>query len=155
MINRSKRKPKRRQKKSELEKKVESEYKHYLRKICLDLGTGVTKSNQLHNKGRELFGDLFRGVFAYNTIPPLISGQCLIFNLDTLGKPGSHWCAMYKSGRSTYYYDSFGRQVIKGLGYFESDPDIDQGMKESNCGQRCLAWLVCVYLLGLDKALLI
>lgn len=141
--------------KSLLEKQVENEYKFFLKKICSELGTGITNTKQLMNKGRDLFGDLFRGVYPSDMIPSLISGQCLIFNLDKRNQPGTHWCAMYKHGRSVYYYDSFGRKVLKGAGALSSDKDVEQKMTENNCGQRCLAWLICVYLLGIDKALLI
>ena len=35
----------------------------------------------------------------------------------------------------------------------ESEPDPEQDVRESNCGQRCLAWLSVVYELGPEDAL--
>ena len=60
-----------------------------------------------------------------------------IVNLDKHDMPGSHWVAMADS----MVYDSFGRDV--GLGE-TTERDVEQGRREDNCGQRCVAFL-CVY----------
>ena len=55
-------------------------------------------------------------------------------------------------------YDSFGRPSDKliGLGNtVDADYDVEQKEIEQNCGQRCLAWLMCIHHYGIDKALLI
>ena len=129
-----------------------SSYSGYLAEIEKSMGSGMTYNDTLEKKGKSLFGPLFLGVYPKDKIPGLISRQSCIFNLDTSGQKGSHWCAMYKQGSRRYVYDSFGRQVL-GSGTSYTDPDAEQTDAEKNCGQRCIAWLLTVYLNGLSEAL--
>jgi len=131
---------------------ADAEYNRQLTSIEQQMGSGITYDKDLTIKGKSLFGADFIGVFPRDKIPRMTSRQSCIFNLDTTGQPGSHWCAMYKQGSRTYVYDSYGRQVI-GSGYSYTDPDAEQTNAEKNCGQRCLAWLKVVYSLGLKEAL--
>jgi len=137
-------------------REVQNSYNQVLKEIERSMGKGITWNSELEKKGKELFGNSFKGVFSKDTIPFISSGNCCIFNLDTRNQPGSHWCALYKLGVNNYVYDSFGRNVMKGFGnVVNSELDAEQQVKENNCGQRSLAWLVCVYSLGLEKALTI
>lgn len=134
------------------EEEALTSYARALHRIQSEMGNDITYSFQLNQKGKQLFGGLFSGVYAYDTIPTLQNNHCCLFNLDKSNQPGTHWCSLYKSGSTNYVYDSFGRKVLKGLGYVNSDLDAEQGVKENNCGQRSLAWLVVVYALGINKA---
>ena len=54
---------------------------------------------------------IFRGVYASDNLPVLMSGvpHAFILNLDKQNQPGTHWCAIFISphGHLTYF-DSFG-----------------------------------------------
>ena len=59
-----------------------------------------------------------------------------ISNTGTRASGGIHWLAHCDS----VTYDSFGREA-----YGDHSGDAEQGMLETNCGQRGLAWLwVCL-----------
>ena len=80
------------------------------------------------------------------------SGQCLIVNTDKADESGEHWLALaHDLKRGVIAYDSFGRQVAPWA--LASDPDPEQRLLEQNCGQRCLAWLICWKKLGAVAAL--
>ena len=73
----------------------------------------------------------------------LLNKQCCIVNLDIRESSGSHWIAIAQAGEDLLVYDSFGRCVVDGdVIHTENDPE--QNMMETNCGQRCLAWL-CIF----------
>jgi len=96
-------------------------------------------------------------------IPKMKPNQSCIINLDNSSQPGSHWIALFKTPRrGTIIYDSFGRKAKKILNkklysknplesigkYLETENDAEQRIDESNCGQRCLAWLLVCNLYG-------
>lgn len=102
------------------------------------MGKGTTYSSELLNAGRDMFSDKFKGVFPFDKIPKTKKGY-MIINLDDSDEPGSHWIAK----ADNMLYDSFGRdfsKYVKGAKK-SSDKDSEQSVVESNCGQRCLAWL--------------
>ena len=110
---------------------------------------------------KQLFGDLYQGTFSWDVMPQLKNNESCIMNVDNHTEPGTHWIGIYFNNNEYYMYDSFGRNLsnlIKGLPMkpiTEKPADIEQNIFESNCGQRCIAWLVCVYEYGIDEALLI
>lgn len=123
---------------------------------------GPTLNTELQKLGKHYFGARnFKGVYSKDKRPSKSSmrgHQSYIFNLDNHNEPGSHWCSYYMSEDGTpCVYDSFGRVVLKGIDkrVRNSNRRAEQSKNEENCGQRCLAWLLCVYKLGIEKALTI
>lgn len=146
------------------EKQIESFYKRILKIIENKIGNKTTFLSQLHHIGKSMFGKRFHGVYPSDKITILKSGQSCILNLDSSNQPGSHWIGLYKKGKKTYIYDSFGRnhtKIIYDLKFsgngkiIDCDRDPEQKKSEYNCGQRCLAWLYCIYKKGIENAILI
>lgn len=86
----------------------------------------------------------FRGVFMRDNLPKKINArECGIVNLQSESEPGSHWAAYFKSGKSKYYFDSYGlnptNELLKYLktngcfSTFEIQP-----MGTVICGQLCI-----------------
>jgi hypothetical protein len=112
-----------------------------LRVFCEFLNTeSTTNEDQLNHAGKQAFGNKFNGVFAANEKFPL-RGYSIINTLPR-NTPGEHWLAICNG----YLYDSFGR---------DRSNDPEQKIEESNCGQRCLAFIEVYDRFGLDTALLI
>jgi hypothetical protein len=100
---------------------------------------------------------------------PLKKKGFSIVNVDKAGKKGSHWVAVYNTGKTLYIYDSFGRPsttLLKHLSsvarqrynlkLVDSRLDAEQfGKKSQICGQLSLAWLVAVQTLGIRQAITI
>jgi hypothetical protein len=124
-------------------------YNKFLKLIEIKLGKESTDSEQLNIFCKILFGNKFRGVYAYDQPIKLEKGESAIFNLDTSDKPGSHWVAVCKSNRYITY-DSFGRNIKKIRGSLFTEKDKEQEYTENNCGQRCIAFL-CVWYSTNDK----
>jgi len=128
-------------------------YRQILKQVVIPLtGDTTTFLSELERVGNKLLGTNFKGVYASDRIPKLNELKpYAILNLDRTGEPGSHWIALAKEGKKTWVYDSFGRshvKIIKGLQFsgngrvVNTDLDPEQGLTESNCGARSLAWLV-------------
>lgn len=139
-------------KKTRTERLIEQEYKKILQKMKNKLGNNTTFSSDLDRTGREMFGIKFKGVFPSDKIPKLSKLQpYAILNLDHSKGPGSHWIAVAFDQNKIIVYDSFGRKAKKiipsiynmyGKGsVINTDNDVEQISKETNCGQRSLAWL--------------
>ena len=153
--------------KSKEEKKAEQYYQKVLKYVENNkTGKNTTYSNELEKVCRELFGVKFKGVFASDKIPRLTSlAPYCILNLDKSGESGSHWVALAKCKDGAMLYDSFGRDdtvIIKNLRFsgngkiIDSDKkDVEQKIKEKNCGARCIAWLLVFNDLGEEYAQLI
>ena len=155
--------------KTKKEKQIELVYNKILKQIIEPLsGDGTTYLTELNGIGKKLFGVKFKGVFPSDKIPKLNDlSPYAILNLDTSKQPGSHWVAIAKHPHKdeTLLYDSFARKgskIIKSLAYsgngriVDSDlKDSEQDVMETNCGARCLAWLVVVEKYGWDAAALI
>lgn len=65
---------------------------------------------------------------------------------------GEHWTAVWRFGKcKMLFYDSFGRPFKQLFGeerrcLKDTDDDVEQGMRQMNCGQRCIAWIIlCVH----------
>ena len=134
------------------EREVMKHYNTYLKTLVKHWHNDTTYDSELTQVCRVLLGNKCVGIVAVDRIPRLKKGYCCIFNLDKHNEPGSHWCAMYQD-TETWIYDSFGRKVLRGKGIRHSDLDVEQRDAEMNCGQRCIAWLICVYNLGIENAI--
>jgi hypothetical protein len=119
------------------------------------VGGGVTEDVELHRSGKKLLGRAFKGVYAADTLPPLTTTgpAYLIVNADSHDQPGSHWMGLAKSGKSLYFYDSFGRTpatilpnlptyaAANGLRLVAGKSTPEQKREQNDCGARTLAWL--------------
>ena len=149
--------------KTKKEKHIENLYNQILRHIMVLIGDTTTYLSELNGIGKK-----FKGVYPSDKIPKLNDlSPYAILNLDTSKQPGSHWVAIAKNPHKdeTLIYDSFARKgskIIKSLAYsgngriINSDlKDAEQDIMETNCGARCLAYLVVVEKYGWDAAKLI
>ena len=153
--------------KSKEEQKAEEYYNKVLKYIENNkTGKKTTYSDQLEKICRELFTVKFKGVFPSDKIPKLSSlAPYCILNLDKSTESGSHWVALSKCTGGAMLYDSFGRDdtvIIKNLRFSGNGKivdvdrkDVEQKMKEKNCGARCIAWLLVFNDLGEEYAKLI
>jgi hypothetical protein len=155
---------------SKSKKEIEAErmYNHYLKnKVYPLIGDKTTYSTQLLGCAKKLFHVLFKGVYPSDKIPKLndLAPYCIL-NLDKSNEAGSHWVALAKFPNSDdcMVYDSFGRHYKKILPSLDlsgngsiknTDPDIEQKIKETDCGARCIAWLMVYHYHGPDYAILI
>ena len=115
------------------------------------MGSHETSTDELTAAGRRIFGSHYVGTFGCDQIPTVVDGQSYIVNTEPSTASGAHWLAVYNDGGRLIGYDSFGRDIHETV--LETGPDAEQMVHESNCGQRCLAWLCVVYGLGVDDAL--
>ena len=120
-----------------------------------------TYSSELNFAGNRLFGKKFRGTFCSDEFPKLTdkTPYCIL-NVDSSDLPGSHWLGVCKyTGKEKYLiFDSFGRDskilisnVCKYLGKNEvvdTRHDKEQLVREHDCGQRSLSFLVLCDLFG-------
>ena len=130
------------------------------------LGKNTTTDNtELHRVGSELFGARFKGVFASDGFPALSASQpYAIVNNKPAVTGGEHWVGIARVPRTgrLMVYDSFGRPHATLLGpgslppgATSTDPDAEQSVRETNCGQRSLAWLLIYDRLGPAAARLV
>jgi len=134
-------------------KLAESEYERYLTLAERLVGNKVTLSSDLERTCRKLFGKTFKGVFPSDRIPPLTGCTCAIINVDKSNQRGSHWMAI----TDDLVYDSFGRRthdLIRHAKLKQKDTELDaeQTESETNCGARCIAFLIVWSLYGSDVA---
>lgn len=133
-------------------------YDHILKYVEKRLGTnGVTTAGQLDDVCKEAFRSEWAGVYPADRLPELNAkkSKC-IYNADKHNEPGTHWMALYfnKDNGNTYSYDSFGRKIGSDKVYKNvrkskrvklkqsQEFDAEQTEKESNCGARCISFLV-------------
>lgn len=98
----------------------------------------------------------YSGTFPSDKLPKIFytsnfGNKCCIVNNKTIKQGGEHWLAL-KDG---YMYDSFSRQSEKlnddfPVKWKETHPRVEQGLFETNCGARCISWLICCELYGTD-----
>lgn len=129
----------------------EAAYKLCLTVIEHEMGSNETSTDELTTAARRIFGSRYVGTFGCDQIPTVVDGQSYIVNTEPSTASGAHWLAVYNDGGRLIGYDSFGRDIHETV--LESEPDAEQMVHESNCGQRCLAWLAILYALGVDDAL--
>ena len=147
---------------------VKYKYKQYLKALTDNLHNTTTTDVELNELGSRIFTDSkFMGVYAIDTLRVYKNKCSLIFNLDPIKKPGSHWCAIYFENGTAYVYDSFARNILlpkydiknniknkyKKYNIILTNKKKDQKATEYNCGQRCIAWLCMVHFHGIKNAL--
>ena len=157
------------------ESQAEQIYNTYLNKAVYPLtGKKTTYLSQILGAGHKLLGVKFKGVYPSDKIPKLNDlAPYAILNLDKSSESGSHWIAIAKlpqsfnrsSGKTTnesIIYDSFGRdykRIIPDIEYSgngtikNTDRDSEQKILQTDCGARCLAWLLVVENYGPSVAL--
>ncbi len=158
-----------RESKREKNKKAQHIYDTYLNKYVYPLiGNKTTYSNELLGAGKKLFGVKFKGVYPSDKIPKLndLSPYCIL-NLDKSTESGSHWVVLAKlpyPSNDSIFYDSFGRdykKIIPSVNYSgngkikNTEKDREQEFKATDCGARCLGFLLVLENKGKDTALLI
>jgi hypothetical protein len=142
-------------------------YNQYLKQVYTLLGNKSTYLSELEGVGRKLLKVKFKGVFPSDKIPKLndLSPYCIL-NLDKSTQSGSHWISLAKFPNSSdsLVYDSFGRdfkEIIPALNYtgngriINTDRDPEQKIQETDCGARCIAWLMVFDRHGADMAKMI
>ena len=111
-----------------------------------------TDNEELTKFCSEQFGDKFKGVFAANQVPhdltELKEGYYIV-NTDPFHMPGTHWTAIADG----LFYDSFDRKSTKLFPYIDlpttgNNRVTEQKANESNCGERCVAFLVIYHNFG-------
>ena len=117
-----------------------------------------SSGEELDTLGRLAFGEKFKGVFASDQKLP--TEGYFIVNTDPSALPGTHWTA-FADG---VFYDSYDRKLDKllpmvtfrgkrpNLTETASLKDTRQRLRESNCGERCIAFLAIVEKFGLSAA---
>ena len=137
------------------DRKAHRLYNYYLKNVVFPMiGDKTTYLDQLYRAGKRLFGIKFKGVFPSDRVPKLndLAPYCIL-NLDKSGEPGSHWIALakIKNKDSCIVYDSFGRDhklIIPSLNSSgngkikNADRDAEQNVLSTNCGARCLSFLI-------------
>ena len=134
------------------EKDCMKKYNTILKQIEKYTGNSTTYSDNLNAVGKRLLGVKFKGVYPSDKIPKLNdkSPYCIV-NVDNSHKSGSHWMALVKSSNHCILYDSFGRRntmIIPSLRFsgngkiIDTDRDVEQKIKEENCGARAIGFLV-------------
>ncbi len=132
--------------------------------VVPELSNTTTFLRDLHAFGKKAFGTKFHGVYMRDQLPRLGKRRAYaILNLDKSTNPrnGSHWIALaFLKSKQLLVYDSFGSfhdvpkeildQYPKSI---STDPDAEQRSEETNCGQRCLAWLLHLELYGVNDAI--
>jgi Neuraminidase (sialidase) len=146
------------------EKEVLQHYEKYLLQAKSLLGNTTTYLKDLNGAGKHMLGVKFKGCYASNKIPRLndLSPYCIL-NLDRSDQSGSHWIAIckYPNSNKTLIYDSFGRDYKKIIPNLDmsgngtivnSQKDPEQKVSQTNCGQRCLAFIMVFDSLGVTQA---
>ncbi len=135
---------------------AESKYRALLNEIQKIMGKNSTTTSDLNLAGKLLLGAKYKGAWPSDKIPKMRNGDMAIVNLDSRRGAGTHWVGVAKEGGKTIVYDSFGRKSSKiipsihkrGGKIFDTERDKEQGVKQKNCGQRCLAALAVFDLYG-------
>ena len=139
---------------------VENVYEILLDQVEDAIGHTTTYGPSLDRLCRKLFGPRFAGVYARDTLPKKLAPtsawdplRFAIVNLDESHQPGSHWVAICQlpHGRRIVY-DSFGRHpsiILPGeAGLMSTESDAEQVPAETNCGARCVTWLLIADIFG-------
>jgi len=118
------------------------------------LGTGRTFASSLDRAGKKMFGHQFGGIFARDTLPPVLRGgrRGYLVNTDCLlgndcGK-GVHWIAVMDLDGQRLMSDplgSVGKKQRSDLNALHqpiwAEDDAEMAVGESTCGPRSLAAL--------------
>jgi hypothetical protein len=153
-----------------MSKELEAEkiYNNYLlNEVYPLIGNKTTYLGKLEGASKTKLKVKFKGVFPSDKIPKLndLTPYCIL-NLDKSTESGSHWIALAKLENSNdcVIYDSFGRdykEIIPNLNLsgngriINSDLDQEQEISETDCGARCLSFLLVFDRHGSEMAKLI
>ncbi len=133
-------------------KQVQNLFNFTLNLIQKDIGTDETDNIQLQKYIDKIGLSNFLGVYAIDTIPTMTNNQSCIVNLDKSTQSGSHWISLHKHKNKIYMFDSFDRK-ISNFRKVEIDSNMFQKSMETDCGQRCIAFLTLVQIIGLHDTL--
>ena len=116
----------------------------------------TTDSIELYDISTQLLPG-FAGVFSADQHLQLSkSTPYAIINTKPAHTGGEHWVALCWTSDGLLHYDSYGRSHASLFpGKFQganTDPDIEQGNNATECGQRCIAFLLCCHFLGSSLA---
>ena len=121
----------------------------------------TTDNFELMRAGRQLLGDKFAGVYSSDQRPALSKKKpYAILNTKPTTSGGEHWVGLARmpSTGKIMHYDSFGRSHRQLFANrwedqaIDTEQDIEQGERTTECGQRSLAWLLLFDQLGSSAA---
>jgi len=124
----------------------------------------TTDNFELLQAGRQLLGDKFAGVYSSDQRPALSKKMpYAILNTKPVSSGGEHWVGLARmpSTGKIMHYDSFGRshrQLFPNRWEdqaIDTELDIEQDQRTTECGQRSLAWLLLFDQLGSSAAKMI
>lgn len=149
---------------------AEEEYNKYLKYVESFIGNTETSSDQLDALGFKILKG-YKGAVPRDKIPILNNNECCIVNTDDSKGGGVHWLALASDSKGKqYFYDSFARDYKKLVPELRRKTIINSDIKdreqqdisikgdkktETNCGARCIAWLLVFQKLGPKYAELI
>ena len=129
------------------------------------MGKNTTTDNfELMQAGKHLLGDKFAGVYSSDQRPALSKKKpYAILNTRPTSSGGEHWVGLARmpSNGKIMHYDSFGRsheQLFPSRWEDEAvdtELDVEQDERTTECGQRSLAWLLLFDQLGSSAAKMI
>jgi hypothetical protein len=129
------------------------------------MGKKTTTDNfELLQAGKHLLGDKFAGVYSSDQRPALSKKKpYAILNTAQTSSGGEHWVGLARmpSTGKIMHYGSFGRshrQLFPDRWEDEAidtELDVEQDERTTECGQRSLAWLLLFDQLGSSAAKMI
>jgi hypothetical protein len=140
-------------------------YKQLLEVLRGEYGRNAMTDDGLDTIGKSFFGKAWGGVHPHDKVPVFKKKTYFIANTDDSKGPGIHWVGGMQDGKKMYIYDSFGRRtryilpalrdrlVKQGFKIVESDGDPEQVDRQSDCGLRCIAWLLVARKEGINDFL--
>ena len=150
-------------------KRCEMLFKQLVDVITSVYGNEVTSNEDLIQIGRDVFKSLSNHVVRNADYDfKRMNGKYGIINIDN--GPGIHWCSTFQRGRVITVFDSFDRRIerlmadfctrAKREGYIvkqtkDKNHRREQRDEQSDCGQRCIAWLILSKAMGVEFASLI
>lgn len=142
---------------------LKNKQKAILKKLRSEYGAKALDNFELDKIGKKLIGKGFCGVFAYDQYP-ISAPNCsyAVLNTDNSRQPGTHWVGIYKTGKTLYIFDSFGRFSRNVLKKFvkshtpeykivDINRTCDQGNEQEDCGLRSITTLMLIKKYGVEK----
>jgi len=118
----------------------------YTAQVSARLGKDTTTgTTELLDYGRRHFTPVsFLGVFPSDVTPARTRHRCFyIQNTESSREDGQHWCGIAREpGRKDLFFDSYARApsatFMPHLRHAQStDPDVNQAIDSTRCGQLC------------------
>jgi hypothetical protein len=91
-----------------MEKQAEKLFLRYKTKYISKLGRHALNNSEIDTLAQTIYGTRYKGSFAQDEKFELKSGFYII-NTDIAKGPGIHWISLYLTPKTSYIYDSFGR----------------------------------------------